>query len=99
MILSIILNLKMNLHPIFFMKRQVQNEKWISYYESINLNYEIKFVDARREYSYWDCFLVLYFIQFNIQLNLKDDTQARLFLTDCGQYSMEDIQNLFSNNL
>jgi hypothetical protein len=86
--LTAILNIKANLKPTI--QDSVLN---VQYYGSINVIY------YNKEYTDWDCFLVLYSIRFQIQINLKDSLTKDAFLSYCGQCNQAKLSNMVQSRI
>jgi Leucine-rich repeat (LRR) protein len=81
-----LLNLKQNVKS-----SMVANRLGVVYYEPVNIVYDAS------EYLDSDCFMILYFVRNQLQLNLRDDSMMSQFTKFCGKMSRSDVQGLNKN--
>jgi Leucine-rich repeat (LRR) protein len=65
----------------------------LNYFGSINVVYSID------SFTDWECFVVLYSIRQNIQINLMNDTSKERFLISCGMHSLNELKQIIDYNL
>jgi Leucine-rich repeat (LRR) protein len=51
----------------------------------------------KKDYTDWDCFIILYSVKHKVQLNLFDDALHNAFMNYCRQYSLNQLKFIISS--
>jgi Leucine-rich repeat (LRR) protein len=81
-----LVNINENLKPIY--DSQVLNRE---YYKSRHV------VFSQNNYTTWDCFVILYSIKRQVQVNLYLDRQFNQFVNYCGQFSLSHLSSIINS--
>jgi Leucine-rich repeat (LRR) protein len=85
-ILSNLLSIQSNLKPQYD-----STILGIVYYKSRNV------IFSEEDYTDWDCFLVLFSVRFQVQVNLFQETTLKFFLDYCGKYSLTQLRFIINS--
>jgi hypothetical protein len=81
---------EVNLQPM--VKEHKEGSLGLDLYGSINVVYQADY------FTDWDCFVVLFSIRFNIQVNLMTDKSVNGFLAHCGLHSLNELKYYIDDN-